>query len=77
VKIGDIVKHRDRISTDPHPDDVGEYGGWGCVGVVVEVYQPGQTWQIGKPSVWIRYIDSKGDSVLCKKENLEVISESR
>ena len=75
MKIGDIVKHRDRIPTDPHPNDVGKYGGWGCVGIVVEIYQPNST--LGRPSIWIRYIDSKGDSVLCKKENLEVISESR
>ena len=68
MKVGDLIKYRDRKPTDPHPDDVGDFGAWGCIGIVIEIM---------KDITWIKYIDVNGDHVTCKREDVEVISESR
>lgn len=73
---GDMVRHRDRVDTDPRPEDVGENGRWGTYGVVVEVRSsPWPPDGAIKPSAL--YIDDDGNFILSKMEDLEVVSESR
>ena len=69
MKVGDLIKYRSRKPTDPHPDDVGEFVVWDCIGIIIEIVK-------GTP--WIRYIDIiNGDHITCKRKDVEVINESR
>jgi hypothetical protein len=73
MKVGDLVRYRDRRLSDPHPSDAGEYGAWGNVGVVVKVFKAEWgTKHIFKPS--IEYVDFYGDRVMCKQIDVEVIN---
>ena len=75
MKPGDMIRYRDRKETDPHPDDVGEMGRWGTTGIIVKLleahYPPD-----GKMLPSVEYIDDVGDWVVCKQEDVEVISVS-
>lgn len=76
MKIGDLIKYRDRIPSDPDPKDAGEGAAWGSMGVVVSVFEA--EWGTdGPPIPSVEYIDFAGDCVISKQEDLEVISASR
>ena len=74
MKIGDLVRYRDRRPTDPLPD--GRHDGWGLIGIVMRIleepYGPN-----GEREPSIEYVDSNGDWIICKQEDVEVINESR
>lgn len=70
---GDMIRYRDRIETDPRKEDVGDRGRWGTHGIIVEIMsEPWPPSGDRKPTAL--YIDEDGDFILCKLEDLEVIS---
>ena len=76
MKVGDLVRYRDRIPTDPHPKDVGDGAGWGSIGVVISVFEA-EWGTIGLFVPSVEYVDFAGDWIICKQEDVEVINESR
>jgi len=75
MKIGDLVKYRNRIPSDPHPKDAGEHGAWGNMGIVVKIFLADWGLKYDVPS--IEYIDFDGDFIICKDVDLEVIDGNR
>ena len=74
MKVGDLVRYRDRIPTDPHPRDIYGGGAWGSFGIVISVFEA----EWGTTGVLIpslEYVDFDGDWVICKQEDVEVINE--
>ena len=73
---GDMIRYRDRKETDPHPSDVGILGRWGATGIIIRLldahYPPD-----GKLQKSVEYIDDEGDWVLCKQEDVVVISRDK
>ena len=71
MKIGDLVKYRDRIKTDPEPDGI--HDGWGNMGIVVKIFSANWGLDLNVPSV--EYVDLDGDWIICKQEDVEVIND--
>jgi hypothetical protein len=73
MKVGDLVKYREWIPTDPEPNTVGDFGAWGNVGIVIGVFE--MRWGIGnKLTPSIEYVDFDGDRILCKISEVEIIN---
>jgi hypothetical protein len=73
MKVGDLVKYRERIPTDPEPSIVGDLGAWGNIGIVIEVFS--MRWGNEKiPTPSIEYVDFNGDKIICKTVEVEVIN---
>lgn len=72
MKVGDLIKYRDRIPADPDPKGI-EDGAWGSIGIVISVFEA--EWGTGGPPIpSVEYVDFAGDYVICKQEDLEVIN---
>ena len=73
MKVGDLIKYRDRIPTDPHPRDIFGGGSWGDMGIVIDIIN--EQWEpFGDYVPSIVYVDFGGDRVICKQEDVEVIN---
>lgn len=80
MKSGDLVKYRDRIDTDPHPEELIargiERGRWNTLGVVIKTMKT--TWPPdGLLEDSVEIIDEEGDFVVCKQSDLSVICDAR
>ena len=74
MKLGDLIRYRDRIPTDPLPEDVGDGAAWGSIGVIIGLFEC-EWGTIGARIPTVEYIDLNGDWVICKQEDVEVINE--
>ena len=70
MKIGDMVRYRSRVSTDPDPP-----GSWGRTGIILELDTDRFREKFDEPSVV--YINHDNDLISARQADLEVISESR
>jgi hypothetical protein len=70
VKVGDMVRYRTRIPTDPPPP-----GSWGRTGIVIELTIDRFREKFDEPAV--EYINHHGDIISARQADLEVLSESR
>ena len=73
MKVGDLVKYRDRISSDPTPEVAGEAACWGDVGIVIDIFET--QWQepgLYEPS--IIFINTEGEKMVCRQAEVEVIN---
>lgn len=73
---GDMIRYRDRIETDPPRSEVGDLGRWGTHGIIVEIMS--KSWPPDRePVPSALYVDEDGDFILCKLDDLEMVSETR
>jgi hypothetical protein len=70
MKVGDMVRYRDRIPTDPLPP-----GSWGRTGVIIELTMDRFREIFDEPAA--EYMNIHGDFVIARRADLEVINESR
>ena len=69
MKVGDLVRYRDRLTTDPSPP-----GSWGRTGVVIELTMDRFGKDIDEPAV--EYMTAQGDFICARQADLGVINES-
>lgn len=69
MKVGDLVKYRDRKSTDPPPP-----GSWGEVGLIISVATDRFREDFKEAS--IEYMNDDGDFIIARQDDVEVISEN-
>ena len=69
-RVGDLVRYRDRIPTDPEPKG-DERDGWGEMGIVIKVLR----WVdgSGKPDA-LEVITPKGDNIIVKMVDVAILS---
>jgi hypothetical protein len=68
MKVGDMVRYRNRIPTDPPPP-----GSWGRTGVIIELTMDRFREVFDEPAV--EYMSHFGDFIVARRDDLEVISE--
>ena len=73
MKVGDLVRYRDRIPTDPYPSSISHCGAWGSMGIVISVFEA-EWGVIGVLIPSLEFIDFDGDWIICKQEDVEVIN---
>ena len=76
MKVGDLVRYRDRRPTDPppHPWHI-DSGEWGRMGIVIWVGKA--EWQRDVIVPVLEYVNLDGDLCYCKQEDMVVINEKR
>ena len=68
MKIGDLVRYRDRKSTDPQPP-----GSWGEMGLIINMSTDRFRENFKEASV--EYMNDDGDFVIARQDDVEVVSE--
>jgi hypothetical protein len=66
MKVGDLIKYRNRIPSDPPYADIGGHGVWGTIGIVIRIVN-------GK---YIDCVDFNGDILICLIDDVEIINAS-
>ena len=70
MNVGDLVRYRDRIPTDP-PKTGGNRDGWGILGVVIKVIR----WNKKSNRLdALEIITPVGDNILVKMADVEILS---
>lgn len=76
MKVGDLVRYRDRRPTDPIPNPwCADFGEWGRVGIVISVGEA--EWQRNVIVPVLEYINLDGDLCYCRQEDMVVINADR
>lgn len=71
MEVGDLIKYRDKLPTDPDVID----GSWGRIGIVMLVTMA--RFKDHKLEAAVEYLGADGDWFLARIEDVEVISENR
>ena len=66
MKVGDLVRYRDRIPTDPYPSSISHCAAWGSMGIVISVFEA-EWGVIGVLIPSLEFIDFDGDWIICKQ----------
>ena len=72
MKIGDYIRYRDRIESDPEASGDPKRDGWGDMGIVMTV-----SWAVfhkDTPEPAIEFMDSAGDMHLARVADVEILS---
>ena len=72
MKIGDYVRYRDRVDTDPPFSGDPNRDGWGNMGIVTKLSEA--VFYDDKPEPAVEFLDSKGDFHLARVADVHVIS---
>ena len=76
MKVGDLVRYRDRRPTDPFPNPwCVDSEVWGRMGIVIWVGKA--EWQRDVIVPVLEYINLDGDLCYCKQDDMVVINGSR
>ena len=70
MKVGDLVRHRDRLPADP-PRTGGRSDGWGEIGVVIKLKEDIFKGNCPEPAAEI--LNQDGDILLIRSEDLEIV----
>jgi len=72
MKVGDYIRYRDRIETDPEQiGDPTQYS-WGSTGIVMKVTHA--LFSEDKPELAVEYLDSTGSFHLARAADVEIVS---
>ncbi len=71
MKIGDLIRHRNRISSDPSRT-YSSRDAWGERGIVIDLCHAGWDRRGLEPAV--KYMNSTGDIILAPERDMEVLS---
>ena len=72
MKIGDYIRYRDRIETDPEATGDPERDAWGNTGIVMKLTHA--IFREDRPEQAIEFLDSTGSFHLARAADVEVIS---
>ncbi|MBK26102.1 MAG: hypothetical protein CME70_19045 [Halobacteriovorax sp.] len=67
MKVGDLVKYRDRLPTDPMVRD----GEWGKTGIVIMITE--EAFKPNKREPAVIYLDPVGDLCVARRRDLRII----
>ncbi len=72
MKIGDYIRYRERIESDPEMSGDPKRDGWGDMGIVMTVSSAVFHGGVAEPAV--EFMDSKGDMHLARVADVEILS---
>ncbi len=72
MMVGDYIRYRDRLDTDPEVSGDPNRDGWGSTGIVVDVTQA--VFHDGIEESAIVFLDPTGDFHLARSADVEILS---
>jgi hypothetical protein len=74
MNIGDMIRYRDRLPTDPDPSAFPDNGfSWGEIGIITDLLKAKFRTNEYEPA--IEYLDKNGDWTIARIDDVEVINE--